>query len=669
MQLLVILFTLASVLGEIIPRQVLIKEVKNLKNVINLYNSSIQTSKLKNHLSTLDKDDKCLNTLLSMVNNFTKNELFARLYSSSGKFINQLGNYRKCIEDGNRYVLFMLYVLKIGFCLPIECEEEHIAILKKYLENISEPLKDTYEGTGTLVYLIDVKAENSKSPSLGTYVLLSISGFILLLSIVAAIVDHVITKEQWNSKSRKALESFNIIKNGEHLFCSENKVDKNLDVLNGVKVLFMGWILQGHSFLNSLMIPPSNSIYAMSDRMSSQRRYAIYVAATFGVDAFFWMTGFLAILVITEQLKNRKKNVILAVLLIYLHRYLRMLPIYILAFVLPYYIIPYLYDGANYNMAKTMNDPCEGIWHYNFLFLNNFIKEGTICMGWTWYIACDFQIYLLVPWIVLLYNWKKLMGYLVVGFLMVGSIIIQFQQLWYYQINSSYLEGRTEHLNKKYYTVPYCRINTFLLGIIMAWIYLSYKEAKRAPEGEEEVCKKSLINRINYSIIHNWVLRYFMYIIGLTITTVCTYTYYEFYKSDKEKPLIAHHFYLVFSKPGFIIGLAFVIYPACLGKGKILRVILGQHIFNVISRTIYAVYMLHTEIVLIYWSMREEPTDASEHSFWYSCIDLFMLTSIVSIVVTVVFEYPIIGISKEFLRPKRAQIISGKETGAKSNEA
>jgi peptidoglycan/LPS O-acetylase OafA/YrhL len=667
MQSLIILVILASVLCDNTPTQAFIEGVKNLKKAISLYNSPEHGLNIKpNYLSALEEGDECVNTILRMANNITSNELLKNLYSSSGKSFNQLGDYRVCIDDGHRYVLLTFFVLRLGLCIPIECADKHLAVVNEFLVEITKDLLPDNILIGTATRLVDVKAEYDKPIPLGTYIVLSVFAFIFLISIGTAAVDYLISKEQWNSRSRKVLESFNIVKNGQNFFCSENKVDKNLDVLNGVKVLFMGWIMQGHLVMDIMTTAPSNAIFTFIEKALGKRSYSFYFAATFAVDIFFWLTGFLAILVMTEQLKKRKKNIIPAVLLIYLHRYLRMLPIYIVAYVVPVYILPYLYEGANYVTAKGINDSCEGILHYNFLYLNNFIEKANACMGWTWYIACDFQIYLLVPWLVLLYRWRKSIGYIVVSSLIALSVIIQFQQLSYYGINADVLDGEGQKYQlTKYYIMPYCRVNPFLIGVLMAWIYLSYKQAKRAPEGEEEACKKSLINRLNYSIVHNWILRYSMYIIGFVITTVCTYTYYDFYEYDTNKPNIEHHFYLIFSRPGFVIGIGCIIYPACLGRGKVIREALSLDIFNVISKAIYAVYMMHMPILIVYWSIREEFSDFTKYSFWNTSIDSFVLSCLVAIVATLVFEYPIIGISKEFLRPKRAQIINGKETETK----
>jgi hypothetical protein len=66
------------------------------------------------------------------------------------------------------------------------------------------------------------------------------------------------------------------MKSCEHLFCAENKVDKNLDVLNGIKVLFMGWIMQGH-LISRIMITAvlTNGVFVIFEKAKKNRDFVV----------------------------------------------------------------------------------------------------------------------------------------------------------------------------------------------------------------------------------------------------------------------------------------------------------------------------------------------------------------------------------------------------------
>ena len=100
----------------------------------------------------------------------------------------------------------------------------------------------------------------------------------------------------------------------------------------------------------------------------------------------------------------------------------------------------------------------------------------TCALPISWYIANDFQMYLLVPIIVLLYRWKPIAGILTVVSLMMISIGAQLCVFIKYHILANI---ETDDYGNLYYVKPYCRINPFLIGILMAWMYISHKQAKK----------------------------------------------------------------------------------------------------------------------------------------------------------------------------------------------
>ena len=61
----------------------------------------------------------------------------------------------------------------------------------------------------------------------------------------------------------------------------------------------------------------------------------------------------------------------------------------------------------------------------NFLFINNFYPKefSDGCMGWTWYLANDFQLYCIAPVFVYLYYKRPKIGAAAVAFAVFMSCI------------------------------------------------------------------------------------------------------------------------------------------------------------------------------------------------------------------------------------------------------
>ena len=109
-------------------------------------------------------------------------------------------------------------------------------------------------------------------------------------------------------------------------------------------------------------------------------------------------------------------------------------------------IFPLLYNGPLNNWVLPIGQECKnGEFKWFFTMAFNFIPldgyaSNFSCIGWVWYIANDFQFYLLTPFFILAYRWRKWLGS---GFEISGSnnsnspITIQIQVL-----NSSIMIGR-----------------------------------------------------------------------------------------------------------------------------------------------------------------------------------------------------------------------------------
>ena len=87
----------------------------------------------------------------------------------------------------------------------------------------------------------------------GTFACVAILILLLLITIIGSCFDEKPKGYQ------KVLNWFSIRKNAHAILYSENKSDKNLDVLNGVRVLSIGWVVLGHSLFMHLFAPMLNT--------------------------------------------------------------------------------------------------------------------------------------------------------------------------------------------------------------------------------------------------------------------------------------------------------------------------------------------------------------------------------------------------------------------------
>lgn len=595
------------------------------------------------------KGNACVEELKLFVNNFFGERSIFLLLLDSGKNINELGDHINCEKDNGRYFLLSVFnAAKLGICAPSSCNEQDFNILKKFIIKFVNNVTQREVINEKAIEIKDVKKSKFPVITKGTIITITIILTIVVASVVSSYVSKLKYNGTINGNIKKIIEAFDIVKNVKLLLYAENRVDPNLNILNGVKTLSMGWISLGHFFMLIVTAPILN-ILDIPSIFQTRPGYSVFTSASLAVDVFFTLTGFLGILVCTEQFRNPKQNNILACLLIYIHRYIRMLPIYGLAILTVIYIFPYLHDGTVFfTIGGQVKGDCESTWIYNLLYINN-LKKINGCCGWSWYIANDFQMYLLIPPLVLLYKYSSKLGYLSVFTLMLASFITQYVLCIKYDLGFfvSELGNKEDNIMSIYYMKPWCRINPFLIGIILAWMYISYKNKE----------KNGYVAYINSSIINNSAFRYALYVVGLTITTLCVVTFFGFYKENASKTHFEHYMFILFSRPGFIIGLFAVIYPGCLGKARGIRAILGNELLNVLSRVVFSAYMFNMITISFYNATREDGMYFTTAQLWMVIVDIFVLTYVVAFIATLIFEYPVISLSKEFLRPKRQAIV------------
>lgn len=72
-------------------------------------------------------------------------------------------------------------------------------------------------------------------------------------------------------------------------------------------------------------------------------------------------------------------------------------------------LLKHLGSGPLYNkVAETVTGPCQRNWWAALLFIQNYYNPEDICLGHTWYLSVDMQLFILAPLIIYpLYRYHK----------------------------------------------------------------------------------------------------------------------------------------------------------------------------------------------------------------------------------------------------------------------
>jgi len=158
----------------------------------------------------------------------------------------------------------------------------------------------------------------------------------------------------------------------------------------------------------------------------------LYPATSDAVDTFFFLSAFLlamGLLKSLTQLQEAGKSIMLywfgAWPLLVFNRWLRVTPA--LVFVVATYtiLLSQLAKGPYNNTVEQDIQTCKTKWWQNLLYINNILSPGNeSCYPVTWYLAVDFQLYIILgPILTTTMVWSRYAGMALALALLVGSMV------------------------------------------------------------------------------------------------------------------------------------------------------------------------------------------------------------------------------------------------------
>jgi len=614
---------------------------------------SIRPNLFLNQISLQDTN-KCIYKLLNMLNQFMTDPSVNIFLLNSAKGLNDLGDIENCKNSENSYYMLLALSIdgnvgvKLGFCMPNQCPIEVVSEARPAIAKILSGIVGM-EIKEENVLTIDMSKTNAK---MSEVVPMTIIGFVILyvtiaIIIISSILDYWGVFKTSETIWKQVLICFVAQRNIKSLLGSDNKFDNKLEVLNGIRVIAICWVVLGHAF----SIGPIEGFFNITDLLTDASQtftLAIVRAGVLSVDVFFFLAGFLATLGFYKAFKDPKNRTIKNVLLAYFHRYMRLLPIVAFTYIYFTYFIVRTYDSPVFFVFEQMMSDCKDQAIWTFLYINNFMtKFGKECIGWVWYLFNDMQFYWVLPFFVWAYCKNKMIGLLSIVGAIFASFAIQFWMCIYYEITLSTIKSNKVDSGSIYYVKPYCRIIPYLMGTLLFFIY---EEAKDPEHGVPFYLKiKSLIQNNN-------AIRYCTYFIGWGLMHLSVYSFYWMDKNPNDWGLAFGTVHLLLVRPVFILGLSCILYPVFVGKGKLLLAIFGHYAWSPLAKLTFGTYMLHIPILAIVAASMLQGKYYTICERFERAFLLAFLGYIASFIVTLLFESRTVMLLKNFLEGRKPQL-------------
>lgn len=512
--------------------------------------------------------------------------------------------------------------LTLGSCLPDSCEADELKQLVD--ETIGALLNSTSLGV-----TCDVAV-----PAVGTKEIVSIVFFsvIATLMVLSTAYDIFVTITG-RTAACQALTMFSVYSNGAKLFkinwrpegSSSYVKSDQIDCLNGIRVLSMVWIVFCHNYMTIVSSTMSNAV-GIYDWIKSYHSMLV-IGGTVSVDSFFLLSGMLiAWSVLKELSTNRRLNVPL----MYLHRYLRLTPAFAALILFTSTLMKYCGSGPFWNsLIASTEKVCDEYWWSALLYVQNYVNPGKMCLGHSWYLSVDMQLYLVAPVIIYaLWRWGRRVLVVIAGLILasMGCVVASFLVN---DLRLAFVDaGRTERSRMALtYQPTHTRMGAWLVGVILGYVFFQTKHRR--------------VGMSTVAVITGW-----------TVSTVAMaaiiFGDYPFQQPDSymNHSIVWDAVYESTNRVVWAGCLGWIVFACINGYGGPVNTLLSLSVWQPLGRLSYSIYLLHLPIQMMLAGTLRNPVHFDDvtatHKFWGD----FGLTVTLAILWSLAFESPIVILEK-----------------------
>lgn len=597
---------------------------------------------------------------------------------------------------------------KIGLCLPNNCTSDDVIALTDHI--ISSSLHDAQLFIQT-IQCDDRKTVKSPGDDITLILSLIIVFFFIVATTTATILDLSNKKEckltgRVKLKFNWFIEIFSMYRGYKKLMTKRSLNSKQVDVrvIDGLRVISMLWIIVIHSYnfgFQWLLFDNLNKV----DNVYKEALIQWVANGTFSVDNFFLISGFLAwfkclnnIGLLKDRSKSSKKLdckkgkisassssenslelnnedgpsiekwfLIKNFLSNIWVRYLRLVPTMMFLILISVSMLPRFNWAPNWSNATIMfDDWCRFNWYINFVLLQNFINTSNMCFSHSWYLAADFQLFILVNLIIsLIYYFSRSdinlsnvissAKWLLVSATIFAQLLIV-TIIYYYELPSAPLvpvDSLVPMLN--YYSLvyikPYYWLTSYFIGSLLAIciINLTSKELIVQTGMKENSGASSNIIRSRLMRVKRIIS--IMKVVSPCILVGLILSILPYFKGPYKMVGALSILHALFARPLWSLSLASILFIILQIRSKfvsknnlvykMIHFFLSSKLWLPLSRLTYSAYLFHPLVMAIFYGSRKETFKFSHSLILYFCLGNIILTYFGSLIIYLMIELPI----------------------------
>ncbi|GFU16715.1 nose resistant to fluoxetine protein 6 [Nephila pilipes] len=294
-------------------------------------------------------------------------------------------------------------------------------------------------------------------------------------------------------------------------------------------------------------------------------------------------------------------------------------------------LLPLLGDGPLWHEnIDPIVEGCRKDWWANFLFINNLYRTSSKgCLSYSWYLAADFQVYVICIPLVLLIMKKPVIGLWTNFVIMILSVIgvgIQNYMRDFPPTNlfvHADVEQRHELMMETYYP-PLHHLGPHCLGLFVGY----YLRQKKSPKNM------------------HWGLHVLAWILAFILTSAALFGVHPWNTGLPGTGKVATVLYACLSRMSWTVGLAWITIACSTGCGGFLTSILSWKPLIPLSRLTFMVYMVHPLVQHVFYSTLREGIQARNSLAIFIYFGFVITSYALGIIVCLLLEAPFVRIGK-----------------------
>lgn len=480
------------------------------------------------------------------------------------------------------------------------------------------------------------------------------TGAVALVSFMTLWISFVIICTVLSSYKQQSdfLKSVSIEKNFQKLFtirdlgsAQSQRNSINLSVVEGIKVLSMCYIIMGHILMCS-------TVTGKDARATAYTKAIPYLLANmipaFMVNSFFLITGLITTMSIFKYQRTTQKRFFSNYanwLVIILRRYMRIMPLYVLVILYTKYLAKYeasgpLWDYSTSGLSQRRMCQQESIW-LTLLFMANLKSPIEQCIPGAWYLANDFQLTLITPFLLTALHKSEHFGKLIIKLIIIASCYLSFTNIYstplsdFRPIASFMPHGFKTYvtfLHSNYIGLQY-RVPAYLIGVLIGYRLFKYEQSGESDDTSSDEGKKT--EQVKHSS-NRWAI---MFIILLLITPyVAAKITFTKWAARLTVAIILPLYHVLSS-----LSFGSYIFKSATGAikpGKYLHNFLKLPLWKPLARLSLCAVLINIEMITYILQMLTELRQLTGPNLFCSNVICIMLIYLISVPIYLLFEVP-----------------------------